>query len=71
MALQALRHRIGNRDFWKALQGWVEERQYGNGSVKAFRRHVEQVSRTDLDRFFRVWLTAPRAPAVTRPNGLR
>lgn len=71
MALQALRHRIGNRDFWRALQDWVEERQYGNGSVKAFRRHVEQVSGTDLDRFFRVWLTAPRAPAVTRSNGLR
>ncbi|MEN8672666.1 M1 family metallopeptidase [Nocardioides sp.] len=71
MALQALRHRIGNRVFWATLQQWVAERQYGTGSVRAFRRHVEQVSGTDLDRFFRVWLTTPRAPTVTRANGLR
>ncbi|CAN5342511.1 M1 family metallopeptidase [soil metagenome] len=71
MALQALRHRIGNRDFWSLIRTWVRTRRYGNGAVTQFERLAEKTSGTDLDRFFRVWLRAPRAPAETRANGLR
>ncbi len=71
MALQALRHRIGDRRFWRLLRTWVREHRYGNGSVDSFRALAERVSGRRLDRFFRVWLRAPRPPAATRANGLR
>ncbi len=71
MALQALRHRIGDRDFWATLRTWVRSRRHGNGSVAQFERLAEQTSDQQLDRFFRVWLRAPRPPAPTRANGLR
>lgn len=71
MALQALRHRIGNRSFWTTMRSWVSDRRYGNGSVGAFRRLAEQTSGDDLRRFFRVWLSDRRPPAPTKANGLR
>ena len=71
MALQALRHRIGNRAFWSVLRTWVRERRHGNGSVEAFWRLAERRSGDDLDRFASAWLSDPRPPARTRANGLR
>ena len=70
-ALQALRHRIGNRDFWKTLRTWVDRRQHGNGSVKAFQRLAQKTSGDELGAFFRVWLRDIKVPAKTRANGLR
>ncbi|MGA8847752.1 MAG: M1 family metallopeptidase [Nocardioides sp.] len=71
MALQALRHRIGERAFWSTMRSWVSDRRYGNGSVGAFRQLAEQTSDENLARFFRTWLSAPRPPAPTEANGLR
>jgi aminopeptidase N len=71
MALQALRHRIGERRFWRLLRTWSREHRYGNATVGSFRNLAEEVSHQQLDGFFRAWLRAPRAPADTRANGLR
>jgi aminopeptidase N len=71
MATQALRHRIGNRDFTRVLRRWVDERADGTGRVWQFRRLAEQVSGQDLRGFFRAWLRTPERPARTRANGLR
>lgn len=71
MALQALRHRLGERDFWRVLRTWLRDRRHGTGSIGAFQRLAEAVSSDDLDRFLGVWLSAPRPPAPTSANGLR
>ncbi len=71
MAVQALRHRIGDRTFWRLLRAWTDQRRHGTGGIGDFRTLAEKVARQPLDGFFRAWLSAPRAPAVTRRNGLR
>jgi len=70
MAVQALRHRIGETAFWTLLRTWVEQRRYGNGSVADFTALATSVSGQDLTGFFDAWLTAPRPPARTADNGL-
>ncbi|CAN5503651.1 M1 family metallopeptidase [soil metagenome] len=70
MALQALRNRIGEHDFWSLLHTWVKTRRYGNGSVEAFERLAEKVSHERLGGFFRAWLETPRPPRETAANGL-
>lgn len=71
MAAQALRHRIGNRDFVEVLRRWIDERADGTGRVGQFRRLVEEVSGEDLGGFFKAWLRTPERPRRTRANGLR
>lgn len=71
MALQALRHRIGDRRFWVVMRTWAREHRYGTGTVGGFTALAEKVSGQQLDGFFRAWLSAPRPPARTRANGLR
>ncbi|WP_340539376.1 M1 family metallopeptidase [Nocardioides sp. GXZ039] len=71
MALQALRHRIGHRDFMKILRTWVRENRNGNASVREFRRLATEISGERLGGFFKAWLQAPRAPKATKRNGLR
>jgi aminopeptidase N len=70
MALQALRNRVGETDFWRILRGWVQQHRHGNGSVADFRAHAETVSGEDLDSFFTAWLDTTARPANTVANGL-
>jgi aminopeptidase N len=70
MATQALRHRIGNRDFSEVLRRWVDGRADGTGRVGQFRRLAEEVSGAELAGFFRAWLRTPERPRKTRANGL-
>ena len=70
MAVQALRHRIGDVAFWTLLRTWVSQRAYGNGSVADFEALAASVSGQDLTAFFHAWLTAPVVPAETADNGL-
>ena len=70
MAVQALRHRIGDSAFWTLLRTWVEQRRYGNGSVADFRALAASVSGQDLTSFFDAWLHDPRPPDRTVANGL-
>jgi aminopeptidase N len=70
MAVQALRHRIGDTAFWTLLRTWVAERRYGNGSVADFEALAGSVSGQDLTSFFLAWLHAPVRPARTAENGL-
>ncbi|MDX6374919.1 MAG: hypothetical protein QOD98_3907 [Nocardioidaceae bacterium] len=70
MAVQALRHRIGDAAFWTLLRTWVSQRAYGNGSVADFEALATVVSGQDLAAFFYAWLHAKEAPAKTADNGL-
>ena len=69
MAVQALRHRIGDPAFWTLLRTWVAQRAYGNGSVADFEALAAAVSGQDLAAFFDVWLHQRVAPAQTLANG--
>ena len=70
MTLQALRNRVGNRDFWRILRSWIREQQGGNGSSEEFEALAARVSGEDLTSFFTVWLRTGTKPARTADNGL-
>jgi aminopeptidase N len=71
MALQALRHRIGNRDFSRLLRVWLRDQGGGNASVRSFKTYAERISGRQLDGLFRAWLHTGSKPARTKANGLR
>jgi aminopeptidase N len=70
MAVQALRHRIGDPAFWTLLRTWVAQHAYGNGSVADFEALATSISGQDLTAFFDAWLHARVVPAKTADNGL-
>ena len=70
MTLQALRHRIGETEFWTILRTWAADREGGNGTTEEFQALAEQVSGEDLDAFFQAWLFDGARPARTAANGL-
>ena len=71
MALQALRQRVGNADFWSVMRSWVRSHRIDNGSTGEFLAVAERVSGANLDGFFDAWFFTPAKPARTRANGLR
>ena len=71
MALQALRQRIGNADFWRVMRTWVRSHRNGNGSTGEFRAVAQRISGANLNGFFDAWFFTPAKPARTRANGLR
>jgi aminopeptidase N len=71
MAVQALRHRIGDADFARLLRTWVQRHGDGTARVGGLERLAEQVSGERLGRFFDAWLRSGRKPARTAANGLR
>jgi aminopeptidase N len=71
MALQALRQRIGNADFWRVMRTWVRSHRNGNGSTAEFRAVAQRISGANLKGFFDAWFFTPSKPARTRANGLR
>ncbi len=70
MAIQALRNRVGEDDFWRVLRTWVREHRHGVASTSQFEALAERISGRDLDGFFQAWLRAPRPPQQTKANGL-
>jgi aminopeptidase N len=71
MAVQALRHRIGDADFARLLRTWVQRNADGTGRVGELERLAEEVSGERLGRFFDAWLRSGKKPARTAVNGLR
>jgi aminopeptidase N len=70
MAVEALRTRIGDDDFFTLLKVWTEQHRWGTATVEDFEVLAEQVSGEDLDGFFTAWLSEPRRPDRTAANGL-
>ena len=62
MTLQALRHRVGEADFWKILHTWVAQRRHGNGSVADFRALSETDQRRGPRRVLHRLARHPGAP---------
>jgi aminopeptidase N len=62
MTLQALRERVGDRDFFTILRRWTRQHAHGSVRTEQFVGLAERVSGQQLDRFFHAWLYAPRKP---------
>lgn len=56
MTLQALRERIGTKQFLGLLRQWVQQNRYANASTRDFIDLAESVSGRQLDDFFQRWL---------------
>jgi aminopeptidase N len=64
MTLQALRQRVGSRDFYRILQRWAATKRFHTVTTTQFVHLAERVSHTDLDRLFHRWLDV-----ASRPSG--
>ncbi len=62
MTLQALRHRVGDRDFARILKRWATVRRADSVTTPGFIAFAERVSGRNLDRFFEDWLYTPKRP---------
>jgi aminopeptidase N len=62
MALAALRHRIGDRDFFTLLRTWLRTHRNGNVTTPQFRALAHRISGKPMQHFFRVWLWDKRKP---------
>lgn len=68
MTVQALRNRVGSRDFFTIARRWTHGD--GVGSTRELKRLAERVSGQQLDGLFRAWLYVGAKPARTAANGL-
>ncbi len=64
MALQALRGKVGDKDFFTALRTWTTERRGGNGAVQDFLTVLERVSGEQVDDVAQAWLFSSTRPPV-------
>jgi aminopeptidase N len=62
MAIQALRHRVGDKDFFRILKGWPKKHRYGDATVHQFETYAEKVSGKPLAGLFDTWLYQPSKP---------
>ena len=62
-ALQALRGKIGDDDFFSVLERWTTENADGNVTTGDFVALAEEVSGQQLDDFFTTWIYTPQKPA--------
>jgi len=70
MTAQALRNRVGERDYWRLLRTWLRTRSHDNGSSSQFEKLARQVSGERLGPFFDAWLRGAKPPKPTAANGL-
>ena len=64
MTLEALRHRIGDADFFRLLRTWTSDHRYGNADTAQFVALAQQVSGRNLTAFFQTWLWDKSKPAT-------
>jgi aminopeptidase N len=62
--LHMLRGVIGTERFWAGIREYYRRYRDGNASSQDFERVMEDASGTDLDWFFRQWLTRAGSPVV-------
>jgi aminopeptidase N len=62
-ALQALRGKIGDDDFFTVLERWTTENADGNVTTADFVALAEEVSGEQLDDFSTTWIYTPEKPA--------
>ena len=63
LTMAALRHKIGDKAFFRLLRLWVRIHQHGNASTADFRRLAGEVSGQRLGHFFHTWLWRQAKPS--------
>ena len=63
LTLEALRHRIGDREMTTLLRTWTKRYRGKTVRTSQFVALAEQVSDQDLGGFFRTWLEVPAKPS--------
>ena len=56
MALEALRQRVGNDDFYATMRAWVATHRDGNATIDEFIALAESTSGKDLGALFERYL---------------
>jgi aminopeptidase N len=69
MAVQALRQRVGDRDFFRILHRWPAVNRGGTGTTAHFVRLAERISDEQLDGLFHAWLFTGRKPPLPHAGG--
>ncbi|WP_425827205.1 M1 family metallopeptidase [Streptomyces fractus] len=69
LAIQALRNKVGEKDFFAILKGWPKQHAYGNASVSDFIGYAEKVSGEALGGLFDTWLYQPSRPSAPAARG--
>ncbi|NHC12641.1 M1 family metallopeptidase [Motilibacter deserti] len=64
MTLQALRVKIGEKDFWQLMRRWHQQNRYEDATTASFIAMAEKLSKQNLDNFFDVWLYTAGKPAA-------
>ena len=64
MALQALRHLIGESRFTELTRAWLATYEYSTATTDDFEALAERISGRDLGDFFKVWLHTAAKPPV-------
>ena len=62
--LHMLRYKIGDTDFWDGIRAYYDRYKYGNATTNDFMRIMEEVSKTNLEEFFSMWLRRPGHPRL-------
>ncbi|EHR59319.1 aminopeptidase N [Saccharomonospora cyanea NA-134] len=64
LAVHALRTTVGDEVFFELLRTWLDERRDGHGTIEEFVALAEELSGTQLDEVFEVWLFTKGKPEV-------
>ncbi|WP_064744123.1 M1 family metallopeptidase [Actinomadura oligospora] len=64
LAVHAIRLRVGDKAFFKALRTWQARKGGGDATIAQFVRHVEKVSGKNIDDVIKTWLYTAGRPAA-------
>ena len=70
MTLEALRQKVGSRDFFVILRRWAQENEYGNVTTREFIALSERVSGQDSMCSSRPGSMPEGKPALGEPLGV-
>nr|WP_206322341.1 M1 family metallopeptidase [Streptomyces sp. HNM0575] len=71
LALQALRNKVGDKDFFKILKSWPAKYRGGNAHVRDFEKYAEKISGKPLSSLFDTWLRKTSKPSKAALGGER
>lgn len=62
--LHMLRRKVGDENFWKAIQQYYQKYKFSNATSEDLKVELEAVSGMNLNQFFKQWLTQYGQPKI-------
>ncbi|MDN3593762.1 M1 family metallopeptidase [Zunongwangia endophytica] len=62
--LHMLRRKVGDQNFWKAIQQYYQKYKFSNATSTDLQAEFEEVSGKDLEAFFKQWITQYGQPKL-------